>query len=201
MAVAFDMVSFASGAMNVMGIVFGVLVGGGLIGGGLWWYFKEKKYKEFTCVVWDKENGEARDSAGIFVDGKTNNKRFFMKKFNVGLCPDNVPYKRLGAKKIVYLIRDGLKNFRFVKLNVSNPNMYMTVTEEDVNWAVNAYDRQKKLFQQSILMQMLPIISLVFVSMVILILFFYLFKKFDVITAVASELKETAKILVSKGTI
>ena len=55
----------------------------------------------------------------------------------------------------------------------------LQVGEEDLNWAINAYAKAKQTFQQSTLMQYLPYISLALVSVVILILFIYLFKQFD----------------------
>ena len=187
----------ASGALNV-GILIGVIliVGGGLIGLTLL-ILKWKKYSEYKCVIFEKDGfGQLKykvDKAGIFVDSKTKNKRLFLKKHNVGLDPDNVPYLS-GAKgsKTIYLYQTGLKNFHYIRMNVSD-HFDITVGEEDVNWAINAYDRQKKLFNQSLLMQLMPFIALAFTSIIILIIFIYFFKDFAVLKDVAIALKEAAQ--------
>jgi len=156
-----------------------------------------KRYSQFTCIVWGRDGfgqtTETKDRAGIFVDRKTLNKRFFMKKANVGLDPDNVPYIQQGNKKVVYLLKTGLKNFRYVKPRINNPNLVLEVGEEDVNWAINAYERQKKIFNQNILLQYMPFIALAFVSIIILIMFIYFFKQFGTLAKVASSLSEAAR--------
>jgi len=158
---------------------------------------KWKKYKQFDCRIWEKDGfgqwRETTDGAGIFVDKKTQNKRFFLRKNNVGLEPDNVPYIPAGGRKVVYLLCTGLKNFRFIKINVGNPNITLDVGEEDVNWAINAYERQKKIFNRDLFMQYLPFAILAFVCVIILIIFIYFFKNFDVLKDVAVALKEAAK--------
>ena len=93
---------------------------GGLIG---WIFFRWKKYSQFTCVVWGRDGfgqlSETSDTAGIFVDRKTKNKRFFLRWGNVGLDPNNVPYVKRGKKKIVYLLKKGLKNYCFINPIIS----------------------------------------------------------------------------------
>lgn len=194
--------SFTSGALNVGIIIAIIIIGGGFVLLILYLYFKWKKYKEFDCIIWDEGKiTETRDKAGIFVDNKTKNKRFFLKKANVGLDPDNVPYKMgEGGKKIVYLIRSGLKNFKFVDIEINEPTVDINVGEEDVNWAVNAYERQKKMFSQGLLIQLMPYIALAFVSIIILIIFIYFFKDFSVLKDVAINLKE-ASLSCKAGTI
>lgn len=155
-------------------------------------------YNEFLCIVLGRDGLGNHiikyDKAGIFVDKKTNNKRFFMKRNNVGLSPDNVPAINDGKKKIVFLLQHGLKNFSFVKVNLEH-SINFEVTEEDVNWAINAYERQKKLFSTSTLMQMLPFIALAFTSIIILIIFIYFFREFGVLKEVAVALQESARII------
>lgn len=170
-----------------------ILIIGGLLVLGVWLFIKWKKYSQFKCVIWGRDAfGNIRqtvDDAGIFVDSKTKNKRFFLRKANVGLEPDDIP---VVGKKTVYLLRTGLKNFRFIKPSFDDGVFGINVSEEDVNWAVNAYERQKRLFNQNILMQYLPFMLLGFVSIVILIIFIYFFKNFDVLKDVALELKEAS---------
>jgi len=194
--------SFTTGAMNLGIIIVIILIGGGFILTLLYFYFKYKKYKEFDCIIWDEGKiTETHDKAGIFVDSKTKNKRLFLKKANVGLDPDNIPYKiGAGGKKIIYLLRSGLKNFKYIDIKVNEPNVKINVGEEDVNWAVNAYERQKKMFSTGLLMQLMPFIALAFVSIIILIIFIYFFKDFAVLKDVAINLKE-ASLSCNAGTI
>lgn len=200
---AIDIGTMAQSAVAWATMALAIGVGLGMTGGSVWFYFFWRKYTEFKCIIWEKDGfgqlNERYDKAGIFVDGKTKNKRFFLKKANVGLDPDNVPYLPTRGKKVVYLLRTGLKNFHFIRPTVSNPNIYLSVGEEDVNWAINAYDRQKKLFDQSMFMQYLPFMMLAFVSIIILVMFIYFFKEFDTLKDVAIALKEAA--LATRGTV
>jgi len=189
----------ATGALNVgIIIISGVLIGGAVIGIA-YFLMKYKRYKQFKCVVWEKDafgqTKENYDDAGIFVDRKTKNKRFFMKKYNVGLEPDNIPYVQSGKTKTVYLHRTGLKNFTFIKPVITSSGVNFSVGEEDVNWAVNAYDRQKRLFSTNVLLQYMPFIALAFVSIIILATFIYFFKEFTTLKVVAERLHDTALAL------
>lgn len=178
----------------IMIIVFVFLVG--FITFALWTFFKWKKYQEYECIIFERDGlGMLRsysDRAGVFVDNKTSNKRLFLKKANVGLCPDNIPYVPMGNKKIVYLYRFGLKNFKYVNMKISDAHFDISVGEEDVNWAINAYERQKKMFSQSMLMAILPYAALIFVSIIILLMFIYFFKDFAVLKEVAIALRDAA---------
>jgi len=187
----------ASGALNIGILVGVVLIVGGLVIATTVLLLKWKKFSQYECIIFEKDGfGQLKyktDMAGIFVDSKTKNKRLFLKKNNVGLNPDNVPY--LSGKKglkTIYLYQTGLKNFHYIRMNVTD-KFDITVGEEDVNWAINAYDRQKKLFNQSLLMQLMPFIALAFTSIIILIIFIYFFKDFAVLKDVAIALKEAAQ--------
>lgn len=163
------------------------------------------KYNQYKCVIfeWDGTGNvnETYDKAGIFVDGKTKNKRFFLKKNNVGLSPDNIPYipnyskGGFTPKRTVYLLRSGLKNFRFLSFNIGNPYFSINVGEEDVNWAINSYERSKKAFIQNTLVQVLPYIGMLVMGLIIIILVYILLSKFDVLAKVADSLTEVATIL------
>jgi len=195
-----DLTNVSNIALNVLIICLSVLFGGGIIAGAMTWYFKWKKYRDFKCSIWEKDGfgqiTETYDKAGIFVDSKTQNKRFFLKKGNVGLNPDNVPYIPAGGKdRIVYLLKTGLKNYYFIKPTIDDTNLKLTVGEEDVNWAINAYERQKKMFSMSMFLQYMPFILLGFTVMIILIIFIYFFKEFGVMKEVAVAFKEAAEAL------
>jgi|TARA_Y100000310_G_scaffold304896_1_gene344511 hypothetical protein len=195
-----DLASVSNVGMTVLWIVIFLLMGliaAGIIGGGVWLYLNSKRWKEYKVFIWERDGfgqlNQKEDSAGIFVDVKTKNKRFFLKKANVGLDPDDVPYLPSGNKKVVFLFQTGLKNFHFIKPNIDDTGITLEVGEEDVNWAINAYDRQKKLFDQSKLMQFLPYIALAFVSIIILVIFIYFFKEFGSLKDMAEALRDLSK--------
>ena len=163
----------------------------------IWALIKYKRFSQFKVVIWGRDGFgqvvQTSDQAGIFVDKKTNNKRFFLKKNNVGLDPDNVPYIQQGRKRVVYLLKTGLKNFSFIKPVIKDDVFSVDVGEEDVNWAINAYERQKTSFAKNLLLQYLPFIALAFVSIIILILFIYFFKQFGVLKDVAVALADASR--------
>ena len=185
-------------ATNIAIMIISVTVIGGLIIFGVWAGLKWKRYQQFKCVIWEKDGfgqlTETYDKAGIFVDSKTKNKRLFLKKNKVGLDPDTIPFVQTSkGKRIIYLLKTGLKNFHYITLNIKAPNISLSVGEEDVNWALNAYERGKKMFTQGILMQLMPYIALAFVSIIILIIFIYFFKDFAVLADVAKALQAAAE--------
>jgi ATP-dependent Zn protease len=198
--------NLGSGALNIGLMLIVTLVAVGIIIGLLIMYKQIKKYKEFKVEIFSEDTfGQTKkeyDSAGIFVDKTTRNKRLFLKRNNVGLNADDVPYvSDSKGKKTVYLQKNGLKNFKFIEIKLTaNKNIKAEVGEEDVNWAVNAYERAKKAFTQTILMQYLPFIVLAFVSIVILIMFLYFFQQFSVLKELGVALKEASQSLGS-GTV
>jgi len=191
-----DLSGFASGAISIFIMIFVGLVLTAAIVGFVWMYRVKKKYSQFSCYIFEKDGfGQLKrykDSAGIFVDPKTNNKRFFMRINKVGLNPDNVPYIETNGKKEVFLYRNGLKNFSFINFNFDNHSPEIEVGEEDVNWALNAFDAAKKRFSNSLIMQLMPFFIIAFVSIIILIIFVYFFKDFGVLKDTAVALQAAA---------
>jgi len=196
-------------ASNIAVIFISVIVFVGIIGVILFLWTKNRKYEQFKCIIWEKDGfgnmTQTFDDAGIFVDGQTKNKRLFLKRNNVGLSPDNIPFILSNKKKYIFLLKTGLKNFAFVKPNFDDiyKELKLNVSEEDVNWAINAYERQKKLFTNSLLMQLLPFILMAFVCVCILIIFVYFFRNFGVLKEVALAFKDAARYLAqgNAGTI
>lgn len=197
-------------ALNIFILIIIVIIVIAILTSLFYFWHVYQKYSEFDCIIYSFDGfGKAyasKDKAGIFVDGKTKNKRLFVKKHNVGLDPDNVPFIVIDGKKTVFLLKTGLKNFRFLSLPLSkekleNENIFsLKVGEEDVNWAINSYERQKKIFMQSTLMQLIPFLTIAFVSLIILILFIYFFKEFDTLKEVAVAMKEASRTLASAQT-
>jgi hypothetical protein len=202
MAAADIMANVATGKTTGAILTVGVMILVGIMAivlciGIIWLMMRWRKYNQFRCVIYEYDGlnhlNEFTDKAGIFVDKKTNNKRLFLKKSNVGLNADNIPYIRgAGNQKTIYMYKDGLKNFHFLKYDIKSDKFEIDVGEEDVNWAVNAYERQKKMFSNSLLMQLMPYLALAVVSITILIIFIYFFKDFAVLRDMALALKEAA---------
>lgn len=164
-----------------------------------------RRYKQFQVIIWQRDGFgqfiQKYDEGGVFVDSKTGNKRLFLKNAAVGLDPDNIPYiPTAKGNKFIYLLQTGLKNFKYLKPNISTEFINFTVGEEDVNWAINSYEAQKKRFQTGWLQQYLPFIILGFTTMVMLIMFIYIFNKLPMIKDIAVEMKEVAKLLAQAGT-
>lgn len=200
--------NLGSGALNIGITLIVVLVAVGVIIGFMMLMKNAKKFKQFKVIIYAKDTfGQIKqeyDVAGIFIDKTTRNKRLFLKKNAVGLNPDSIPYISDGKGiKTIYLYKKGLKNFQFIHVSVNKETdaIRTNVGEEDVNWAVNSYERAKKAFTQTILMQYLPFIVLAFVSIVILIMFLYFFQQFSVLKELGVALKEASQALGSGTTI
>lgn len=179
---AISVSSISGTVLNVAVVILAIIFAGAIAIGLVYLWTRWKKYKEYKCIIWEKDGFgqvyEKYDQAGVFVDNKTNYKRMFLKKANVSLSADNIPFIQSGKFKVVYLHQYGLKNFRFIKPRIEDKVSFQ-VGEEDVNWAVVSYERGKKAFSMDRLLQFMPYIALGFVSLVILILFIYLIKQFD----------------------
>ena len=200
-----DWVNAGSIATNIAIMVISITVIGGVIIAGIWLGLKWKRYQQYKCVIYEKDGfgqlTETYDSGGIFIDSKTKNKRLYLKQNKVGLDPDSIPFiQTTKGKRVIYLLKTGLKNFHYIRLNIKPPAVTLTVGEEDVNWALNSYERGKKMFTQGMLMQLLPYIALAFVSIIILIIFIYFFKDFAVLADVAKALQAAAEAFAQSQT-
>lgn len=181
-------------ALNIFIMLVTVLFIGCILIAGVWFYLRFKRYSQYKCVIWGRDGfgqiTEGVDKAGVFIDKKTGNKRLYLKKGNVGLQPDNIPYIQSGKDRIVYLLNTGLKNYKYIRPNFDIEHFTFEVGEEDVNWGVNAYERVKKSFGTSLLMQLLPFIAIAFTVIIILIMFIYFFKGFPQLVAMSANLKD-----------
>lgn len=178
--------------LSIIGIVIAVFVIGFVI------YLRIRDFKRYNiiCIIIERASGGipilSSDVGGVFVDTKTNNKRFYLKNNAVGLDPDNIPFiLNINGQKVVYLLRFGLKNFKYINIKLPSDNTYIIeVGEEDVNWAVNAYEKYKKVFGQSLLDKLLPYIAIAITGMITLGIVYVLVQKFDVLQGVVTTIKE-----------
>lgn len=184
-------------ALNFGILIISILFIGGTVAGLTYFGLKWRQYSQFKVKIFVKNGFDdfelLTDRAGIFVDSKTKNKRFFMRKMNVGLSPDNVPFIREGSSKVVYVLRTGLKNFHFIKMKPGNPSVTLSVGEEDVNWAMQDLDKASKMFVKRKLLDYMPYIGLAFTGIIILIMFIYFFKEFGTLRDVAVAMSDAAK--------
>ena len=183
---------------NIALMLGGIVIIGGVVYVVARFYLIWKR-NDTTCIILEEDGfgstSMVRDWAGVYVDNKTQNKRFFLKNNNVGLNPDKIPYIRnTKGKKYVFLRKVGLKNFNYINLDqLFTENPKIMVGEEDVNWAINAYERQKKVFGTTLLQQLLPYIGITIMGVFILGMLVVLFQKVEVLAEVAEAFKEAAQ--------
>ena len=183
---------------NIALMLGGIVIIGGVVYVVARFYLIWKR-NDTTCIILEEDGfgstSMVRDLAGVYVDNKTQNKRFFLKNNNVGLNPDKIPYIRnTKGKKYVFLRKVGLKNFNYINLDqLFTENPKIMVGEEDVNWAINAYERQKKVFGTTLLQQLLPYIGITIMGVFILGMLVVLFQKVEVLAEVAEAFKEAAQ--------
>jgi len=127
---------FSTGVMIIVIMLILVM----LIGGFFLYQSKIKRYKQFKVTVWQKDGfgqlTEKYDDAGIFTDKTTQKKRLWLRRNKVDLNADNIPFIPTRGKRNIYLLQTGLKNFRFIRPDISDEYIKLSVGEEDVNWAI-----------------------------------------------------------------
>jgi Ca2+/Na+ antiporter len=160
-----------------------------------------KRYKQYQVIIFQNDGfghtSWRTDGGGIFVDGKTGNKRLFLKNSHVGLEPDNIPFiPTAKGERIVMLLQTSLKTYKYIKPIIDKDMIRFTVGEEDVNWAVNEFEAQKKRFNTNLLLQYMPFIILGISFMILAILMVSIFNKLPLIKDIAVQMKEVAQLLV-----
>ena len=79
-----------------------------------------RRYNYLVEIINPFSREPTSTKGGIFIDAKTNQKLFYLrsglfgKRFNVGLDPDKLPALHKRGKKKIYLVQDGLKNYRYI---------------------------------------------------------------------------------------
>lgn len=190
----------AQTSLNIGLIVIVGLFVVGVMGVLVYLWYRNRKWKQFEARIWQQDAFgqivEKTDDAGIFVDRITKAKRFFMRRSKSSLSADEVPIVMLGAKKVVYIRQNGMKNFEYVKPSALNDQPPLKiVSEQDVNWAVLDYERQKNTFEKNKWLQYLPMIAIIVVAVIIMIIFIYFFKQLDILREFGHSLVEAARIL------
>ena len=184
-------------AIQAFLVIIGTLIIGSIC---IFIFFKirDKKRYDTNCIILEKCNNNlihTKDIAGIYVDNKTNNKRFFLKSNNVGLNPDNVPFIiDSTGKKTVFLYKFGLKNFQYININADSFGaLSINVGEEDVNWGINAYEKQKKIFGTTLLEKLLPYIGIALMGLFILGMIVVIMRDIKELMPLMKDLAEALK--------
>lgn len=204
-----DLSGVASTALNAGKIALVTLFIGGIILGIVYFLGKRKRWDyQVEFLNQDGVTG-GKDLGSIYVDAKTRVKRFWLQKARASLSPDNIPVRHiettnwLGQRMIVkrvYLQRFGQKNFVFVDTKGLGLGLKASVGEEDVNWSVVDYEKQKLAFSNDRLMQVLPYVIFGVAVIGSIIVIWMLANKFSVLNEVASKMVEVAKILANAQT-
>lgn len=187
--------ALGGGALQVILIIIAVILMGGIGAFGAWYFNKKKLQEQYIVYIFNKYGSLTQDFGGVYKDWKTKTRLFFLKKNKVGLNPDVIPYMQMGKKKVVFLFQTGLNRFHYMKLKPQADGLKYKVGQEDTNWAKLEFEKSKKTFQSSLLMQILPYLAVGITAMIIMIMVIYVLKRFDVLKDVAITLKETAQIL------
>lgn len=192
---AVDLSAVAGMAINLGKILLLIIIAGAIVGGTLFIFIRYKRYNQYVCRIWEKDGlGQwelTNDKAGVFV--KDNKKRLWLKKARLDMNPNEIPFVRQGKLKVIYMIRTGSKNYRFIKSRITDAGIVNIVGEEDVNWAITDFDRQHKQFGMSLWQQIMPFMIIAIPSICILIIFVFFFKNFGELQELGRILTEFAK--------
>ncbi len=175
-----DIVSGISG-----GIFTGLLIGG--LAAFLYYYFRIKKYNYVVRVYEKDKEGNTiekdTDKGGIFIDKTTQYRLFVLKKYKVGLTPDKVPYmlKIQGNKvfRVVNVLQTGLKNFQYLnKPSIAlNPGITFDVQDEDIAWALNAWEKFRLPSKHALLEKLIPHLAIAITGVFVIAIIYVMFKE------------------------
>jgi hypothetical protein len=176
--------------------ILAVVIAAAVIG---WVVYNNKRYK-YICIIFEKDSfGQIHrrvDKGGLFIDPITKKGLFFMKhNKRVGLRPDNIPFIQGEKATFVYLLRTGLRNYRFIKIDIDDANINFKIGEEDINWFINTVEKAKKTYVLKKWQEMMPMIALIIVGIIALIIVYYLANKFTVVRDAAQALNGAADTL------
>lgn len=161
------------------------------------------KFRAFKVVIWKQDAaGNIQldyDRAGIFTNKRTNAKKFWLQKNKVGLDCDKVPFIRDHKnKRVVYLLQGGTKNFKFIVPTFAKDDiLYFDVTEQNVNWAIDAFKMAEATFNNKGLLDYMPYIITGIAIVCIMILMIYVLQNFKIVAEVATSMEHAASTMAS----
>lgn len=159
---------------------------------------KMGRYSQYKITVFQRLNNNQlyirHTTGGVFTDKKTKRKQLFIKGNRGAMNPDDIPIiPGTKGKKHILILQTGDKSYRYIKPSIENLDLRIEVGEEDVNWAIQDYEKAKSSYWENTLLQYIPFITQMVVSIVVLVMFIYLVNKLDVFVDVASSFSEAAK--------
>lgn len=170
----------------------------------LYYFIRARKFEYIVRVKKEEPIGSGNifeigvDKGGIFMDKKTKNRIFVLKKFKVGMMPDNIPYYiNSKGKKIVEVLQLGLKSFRYLDkpkiVANSQTALYYNVQDQDLAFAINTIENVKQYKKQTWLQQLAPFIGMAFVFLLIVVSLYFIFKNISVLKDVAESFNQAAQ--------
>lgn len=198
---AFDLLSTQSAVVDIVFNILKILVALSIGGIAVWWGLRVKRYdtQNISLVIDPKTNrliGLEYRKAGTYADRKTKNKLFYLKGNKAGLDPDEAPYINvmkpgfMSPTKAVLSVKTGENSYRFIHPQFDGESFKPTVGEEDVNWALNVFEAQHKIFGTTWLDKVLPYIPLIIVGFVMVIIVFTLMKNADTVVEILTLMKD-----------
>lgn len=160
------------------------------------------KYDTPVEIIEIDESGivYTKDVGGIFFIKQQ--RCFWLRKHEVGMNPDTVPYVRtLGNNsrlkfwmkpKKVFIFQTGFKEFAYINPIVNDNRMELRIGDADVSWAINTFEIAKKMQIKEWYTDVLPYIPLIIVGVIMLIIVIYMFKSFPQFKEIISAVGDTA---------
>lgn len=194
--------------MSTVLIIILVIAVSGMIIAIVYFMRKAKRFNQFIVRIWERDGAGnlvelPSDQGGIFVDGRTKFKLLFLRRNRVGMNPSNIPYVlKTNGKKVVNLFKKGEKSFSYMRMVPNVSHFDLQVEEEDVNHAIQDYERDKKILLNGFWEKYKDMIAFGMFIFVVLILFIFLFQQFHQFVSMAQEFakgaeatRETVKVL------
>lgn len=182
------------------------ILGGTAIIGGVLWYLNKKKYDTLVRVYEENPKGSGileeceQVQGGIFLDRKTKFRLFKLKKLRVGLSPDKIPYiNSTRFKKVVNVLRLGLKSYRFLDKPVMATNSPICVNygvqDEDVAWALNEVEKGDAYLKLTIWDKAKPFIGMAFVFLTVIVALYFVIVKAGFNAELLTRLADTSQAI------
>lgn len=193
--------AFGDKALVFMLIIM-VLAVAGVCGWFIWSRFRKwKRYRQYNCLLFYRDSGGAihsrTDWAGVFVDKGINSKRLWLKDLNTTLKCDKVQSYDFFGMKLVLLFMKSDKCINFINPTSMSDGMGFKLSEDDLSWALEEMQKQRKRWAWNPLKEWMPYIIMVFITIMIVVVLSALIKKFDVLKDVAIALDHAATIMSS----
>lgn len=192
------------GVKMMGGVIKGFLyfLGAALMGGSAWWIIRQKKFNHVVHIFEKDSMGKIIElpttKGGEFIDRSTKNRLFKLKGHKIGLSPDELPFiQNSKGQKVVYLLRQGLRNFQYLGIpQVStNPGLEFNVQDEDIAWGYNEFEKMKLPNKNDMLMKVLPVIGIIMLGMTVIIIIYLIMDKGAVMVDAARAFEAASKEL------